>query len=128
MGNCCTSETPGTESERLTSLSKKKDEKDASMMGKGVPKNRKKTYAKNTPLKLGYWKMRGLAQPIRYLLEYTEHPYEEDVYEQGNAPDYSVKEWSSKKNQMGLDFPALPYFIDNNDGIELKLTDTYAIM
>lgn len=36
---------------------------------------RKKKYAKNKPILLGYWKIRGLAQPIRYLLEYTEHPY-----------------------------------------------------
>ena len=36
---------------------------------------RKKKYANNAPIKLGYWAIRGQAQPIRYLLEYTEHPY-----------------------------------------------------
>ena len=81
MGSsCCASEAPGTQNDRLSDLGKRKD-KDAGTMGKGVPKNRRKMYAKNAPIKLGYWKMRGLGQPIRYLLEYTEHPYEEDVYE-----------------------------------------------
>jgi len=51
------------------------------MMGMAKYENRKKRYAKNKPIKLGYWKIRGLAQPIRYLLEYTEHPYEEVAYE-----------------------------------------------
>lgn len=116
MGGCCASEAPGTQNERLGELSKK-DGKDAGMMGKeGVPKNRKKLYAKNVHLKLGYWKMRGLAQPIRYLIEYTEHPYEEDVFEQGPAPDFSTASWISKKNEVGLNFPGLPYLIDNNDG------------
>ena len=47
----------------------------------GAPKEvdptagRKKKYSKNPPIQLGYWKIRGLAQPVRYLLEYCEHPY-----------------------------------------------------
>lgn len=44
-------------------------------------KSRKKLYAKNPPIALGYWKIRGLAQPLRFLLEYTEHPYENVMYE-----------------------------------------------
>jgi len=31
--------------------------------------------------RLGYWKMRGVAQPIRFLLAYLEVPYVEKVYE-----------------------------------------------
>lgn len=90
MGGCCASEAPGTQNDRLGDLAKKGD-KDASKMGKeGVPKNRKKMYAKNVHLKLGYWKIRGLAQPIRYLIEYTEHPYDEEMYEQGPPPTYDL--------------------------------------
>ena len=42
---------------------------------------RKKKFSKKTPIKLGYWTIRGMAQPIRYMLEYSEHPYEEIKYE-----------------------------------------------
>lgn len=85
MGGCCASEAQGTQSERLGEVGKREiNSKDASVMG--MPKSnpaagRKKKFAKNKPIQMGYWKMRGLAQPIRYLLEYTEHPYEEVVYE-----------------------------------------------
>ena len=51
--------------------------------------SRKKLYAKNPKIKLGYWKIRGVAHQVRYLLEYIEHPYEEDFYEQGDAPNFS---------------------------------------
>ena len=75
-------------------------------------------------MKLGYWKIRGLAQPIRYLLEYSEHPYEDVMYEQGDAPNFSIESWSSVKNTLGLDFPTVPYLIDDN----VNFTDPYAIM
>ena len=126
MGGCCASEADG-QTANPGELAKK-GTKDGAEMGKGVPKNRKKLYSKNTHLKLGYWKMRGLAQPIRYLLEYTEHPYDEVAYEQGNAPDFSVAEWTKDKGNLGLDFPSLPYLLDMNDGKEVRLTDTYTIM
>ena len=42
---------------------------------------RKKTYSQNTPLQLGYWNIRGVAMPIRYLLEYSDHPFKEEVYD-----------------------------------------------
>ena len=126
MGGCCVSEAPGTQNERLGDQLKSNDKDAANMGNKGHI--RKKMYAKNIPLKLGYWNMRGLAQPILYLLEYIQHPYEEDIYEQGPAPEYKISQWTNKKHELGLDFPALPYLIDNNDGIELKLTDTYTIM
>lgn len=68
--------------------------------------------------------MRGLAHPIRYLLEYTEHPYSDVMYEQGDSPNFSVECWTSVKNTLGLDFPSIPYLIDG----DTKLTDPYAIM
>lgn len=51
--------------------------------------SRKMLYKKNPKIKLGYWKMRGVAHQIRYLLEYIEHPYEEDLYIMGDAPNFS---------------------------------------
>ena len=84
---------------------------------------RKKKFSKKTPIKLGYWNIRGMAQPIRYMLEYSEHPYEEIKYEQGDAPDYSPKAWTDVKDTLGLPFPNMPYLID----AELKITDPYAM-
>ena len=131
---CCATEAAGIQNDRLEGISKKdQSSKDAKTMG--APRtetkkdadplaNRKKMYSKNPPILLGYWKIRGLAQPLRYLLEYTEHPYQDVMYEQGDAPNYSVECWTSVKNTLGLDFPSIPYLIDQ----DTKLTDPYAIM
>lgn len=86
--------------------------------------DRGKLYANNPKIQLGYWKIRGLAHPIRYLLEYIEHPYDDVMYEQGDAPQYSIESWTSVKNKLGLDFPNMPYMIDG----DVKITDTIAIM
>jgi len=78
---CCASEETGLQNQRLDGIGKlEKKEKDVGAIGASAAKDdptagRKKLYAKNTPISLGYWKIRGLAHPIRYLLEYTEHPY-----------------------------------------------------
>jgi len=58
------------------------------------------------------------------LLEYIEHPWEDVLYEQGDAPNYSIECWTSVKNTLGLDFPNVPYLIDE----EVKITDSNAIM
>ena len=66
---------------------------------------------------LGYWKCRGLAQPIRYILEFSGEPYTEVIYDKD-------EEWNAVKDTLGLDVPALPYLIDKNK----KFTDVEAIM
>ena len=85
---------------------------------------RKKVYALNSPIKLGYWKMRGVAMPIRFLLLYIDHPYTEEIYAQGDAPHFSVAEPLERLDKIGLDFPIMPYIIDGST----KLTDAHAIM
>lgn len=132
MGGCCATETE-VQNERLENIGGiARAEKNASAMGinkastavEDPTAGRKKKYAKNKPIVLGYWKIRGLAQPIRYLLEYIEHPYQDCLYEQGDAPNFSIECWTSVKNTLGLDFPNIPYIIDD----DTKLTDCYAIM
>ncbi|XP_066267337.1 glutathione S-transferase Mu 1-like [Branchiostoma lanceolatum] len=76
------------------------------------------------PAQLAYWKIRGLAQPIRLLLEYTGTEYEEKRYECGPAPDYDRSEWLDVKHSFGLDFPNLPCYIDG----DVKLTQSNAIL
>lgn len=73
---------------------------------------------------LGYWNIRGLAQPIRLLLEYTETEYEDKRYTCGPAPDYSRECWYKEKFNLGLDFPNLPYYIDG----DTKITQSCAIL
>lgn len=73
---------------------------------------------------LGYWKIRGLAQPIRLLQEYLGLEFEDIRYECGPAPDYSRKAWEDVKPTMGLDFPNLPYYIDG----DVCLTQSSAIL
>ena len=38
-------------------------------------------------LTLGYWKIRGLAESIRYLLHYLGIEYKEELYECGQPPE-----------------------------------------
>ncbi|TPP64849.1 Glutathione S-transferase Mu 1 [Fasciola gigantica] len=71
------------------------------------------------PATLGYWKLRGLAQPIRLLLEFVGEKYEEQIYERDDG-----EKWFSKKFELGLDLPNLPYYIDD----KCKLTQSLAIL
>ncbi|XP_030076793.1 glutathione S-transferase Mu 5 [Microcaecilia unicolor] len=73
---------------------------------------------------LGYWNIRGLAHPIRLLLEYTGTEYKEKLYNCGEAPDYDKSEWLNVKEKLGLDFPNIPYLIDG----EIKITQSHAIL
>ena len=73
---------------------------------------------------LGYWKMRGIAQPIRLLLGYKKVNFVDEIYELGDAPDYDNSCWMDLKYKCGLCFPNLPYLIDGN----VKITQCNAIM
>ena len=74
-------------------------------------------------LKLGYWKIRGLAANIRYQLAYMGQPYDMKEYEMTNGPEFSKKAWLDEKETLGLPYPNLPYLIDG----DVKLTETIAI-
>ena len=124
MGGCCASE-PGPNN-RPTMDQNGLKKKSGAMMGSRVPtaSERRDMYANRPKIVLGYWKIRGLAQQIRYLLEYIQHPYEEVLFEQGDAPNYSIEQWTTVKDSLGLDFPNVPYIIDG----DVKITDPLAIM
>ncbi|XP_018007492.1 glutathione S-transferase Mu 1-like isoform X2 [Hyalella azteca] len=64
---------------------------------------------------LGYWEIRGLAQYIRYVLAYTGTEYVDKHY---------TTEWADDKENLGLEFPNLPYYIDG----DLKITESGAIL
>jgi glutathione S-transferase len=68
---------------------------------------------------LGYWKFRGLAQTARLLLSYTNTPFDEKIYEFSNKEQW----FEHDKQDLGLEFPNLPYLIDG----DFKLTESAAI-
>ena len=78
------------------------------------------------PVLLGYWDVRGLANPIRYMLEHAGVEYEEKLYTCGGPPEFDRSQRFEDKqtNPLGLDFPNLPYLIDGN----IKLTQSHVIM
>ena len=58
-------------------------------------------------ISLGYWPIRGRGQVPRYLFEYLNVDYNDKKYT-------DREEWFKKdKGGLGLDFPNLPYLIDN---------------
>ncbi|XP_054721906.1 glutathione S-transferase Mu 1-like [Uloborus diversus] len=66
---------------------------------------------------LGYWDIRGLAEPIRYLLHYKGVDFEDKRY-------LNYDDWQNDKFSLNLDFPNLPYYIDD----KVKLTQSTAIL
>jgi len=66
---------------------------------------------------LGYWQLRGLVQPIRFLLAYLDI----DVHEKRYS---GFDQWQADKFNLGLAFPNVPYLIDG----DLKLTESRAIL
>lgn len=75
---------------------------------------------------LGYWHIRGYAQPLRFLLTYLDVPFLDKTYEYGPAPDFSREEWLKDKSGMASDlsFPNLPYLLDG----DFKITQSLAIL
>ena len=78
----------------------------------------------SSQIKLGYWKIRGLAEPLRMMLHYAEMEFEDVLYECGDAPDFDKSCWFDIKFDLGLDFPNLPYLFDG----DVKLTQSLPIL
>ncbi|CAG0885300.1 unnamed protein product [Cyprideis torosa] len=84
----------------------------------------RRSFFTKMPSTFGYWKTRAYGVPIQYLLEYVGEPYEMKWYDFGSPPDYKGEDWYKEKFTLGLDFPNVPYYIE--DGT--KLTQSLAIM
>ena len=61
--------------------------------------------AEEPPVTLAYWAIRGLAQPVRLLLEFTGQPYVDKLYVQGPAPDFDKSCWFSVKDTVLGEYP-----------------------
>ena len=68
---------------------------------------------------LGYYGFRGLAQPIRFLLAHLGIDYTELLIE-------NHEHWEQHKGKLGLPFPSLPCYIDEDN--DVKLTGELAIL
>jgi len=63
---------------------------------------------------LGYYDFRGFGDAPRLLLLYSKVDFQDKRYPLGPAPDYERKEWLQDKYNLNLDFPNLPYYIDDD--------------
>ncbi|GFS39622.1 glutathione S-transferase Mu 1 [Nephila pilipes] len=67
---------------------------------------------------LGYWNIRGLVEPIRYLLHHVKEDFEDRRYL------FTDHTWKNEKYALGLDFPNMPYYISGN----IRITQSTAIL
>ncbi len=82
-------------------------------------------------LELGYWAIRGLAQPIRFLLAYAEVPVTEvrlGVNQDGSLVADESLDWASHKATLDVSFPNLPYLIDSSGSTQVRLTQSNAVI
>lgn len=58
------------------------------------------------------------------MLEYSEQPYEEKLYNCGPPPTFDRSHWLDDKFKLGLDFPNLPYYVDG----DVKISQSQVIL
>ena len=78
----------------------------------------------NARFELGYWAIRGLAQPIRFLLAYAGVEILEvrfGINQDGSLIEDESPDWQDHKDTLSLPFANLPYLIDleHPDGIQM---------
>ena len=80
---------------------------------------------------LGYWAIRGLAQPIRFLLADAEVAFSEvrlGANQDGSLVDDEAADWETHRETLGVAFPNLPYLIDASGSPEVRLTQSNAVL
>jgi glutathione S-transferase len=85
-------------------------------------------------IELGYWAIRGLGQPIRFLLAFADAQFSE--VRLGANPDGTLitdrlaesADWDEHKKSIDFPFPNLPYLIDSSGPNEVRLTQSNAVI
>ena len=70
-------------------------------------------------IKVGYWDIRGLVEPIHMYLSYKDIPYEKTSYTFQN-----MGKWGEDKQNLGIEFANIPYIIDG----DVKMTQSNCIL
>merc|ERR1712242_384608 len=63
-----------------------------------------------SPIQVGYWSVRGIAEPIHMYLAYKEIPFEKKTYTFSNMTEWTEND----KKSLELDFANIPYLIDGD--------------
>jgi len=92
-----------------------------------------KLIQENADITLCYWGIRGLAQPIRFLLVYADVSFSEirlGVLQDGTLlnKDDEDADWANVRSTLTMPFPNLPYLIDSSRGATIQLTQSNAIL
>ena len=85
----------------------------------------------NAQLELGYWGIRGLAQPIRFLLTMADVPFNEvrlGLTQTGEIIEDEDPDWQSQRAKLDMPFPNLPYLIDSRSETNKSLSQSNAIL
>jgi glutathione S-transferase len=83
---------------------------------------------KGAKMELGYWAIRGLAQPIRLLLVYVGTPFSDVRYGVNQDGTQCVNDWEVKKVELKMPFPNLPYLIDSTGEAEVRVSQSNSVM
>ncbi len=92
-----------------------------------------KLIQENAAITLGYWGIRGLAQPIRFLLVSAGVLFTEvrlGVSQNGTLleKDEEGEDWSNLRSTLDMPFPNLPYLIDTGGVPPVSLSQSNAIL
>lgn len=92
-----------------------------------------KLIQENADITLGYWGIRGLGQPIRFLLVSADVPFSEirlGVLQDGTLLNENKEDddWGSVRATLDMAFPNLPFLIDNSGESPVKLSQSNAIL
>jgi len=75
----------------------------------------------NKPV-MAYWKIRGLAHPIRFLFQYLDIDFEDKYYD--FTPENTKGYWYADREKLNLPLPNVPYLLDGPH----KITESRAIL
>ncbi|MDC1287271.1 glutathione S-transferase [Gammaproteobacteria bacterium] len=92
-----------------------------------------KLVQENAEITVGYWGIRGLAQPIRFLLVCADVPFSEvrlGVLQDGTLLNENKEgeDWESVRGTLAMPFPNLPYLIDTSGAAPVRLSQSNAIL
>ena len=92
-----------------------------------------KLIQKNADITLGYWGIRGLGQPIRFLLVSADVPFSEirlGVLQDGTLLNENKEDedWGRVRATLDMPFPNLPFLVDDSEEPPVNLSQSNAIL